>query len=145
MVQSVVDPSQPPGAVPPTASPRTTGQLVRDIAADTSTLVRQEVELARQELVRGVTTKMVGAGAVAGAGVFVLYMVLFLALSAGAALSLVLPVWAAAQIVAGIFLLMAVPLFLIGRHRLKSPPIKPEETVRTVKEDVEWARAQLKR
>jgi uncharacterized membrane protein YqgA involved in biofilm formation len=131
--------------VPPPRDPRSTGQLVRDIAADSSTLVRKEVELAKQEVLEAVTARLLGAGMLAGAGLFALFMLLFLALAAAAALSLVLPAWAAALIVAGGFLLLAVPAGLLGVRRLKAPPLKPEETVRTVKEDVEWARAQLKR
>jgi len=70
---------------------------------------------------------------------------LFGALAAAAALDLVLPAWAAALIVAGAFVLLAAPAALLGVRRMKAPSLKPEETVRTVKEDVEWARAQLKR
>jgi len=131
--------------VPPPRDTRSTGQLVRDIAADTSTLVRKEVELAKQEVLEAVTARLLAAGMLAGAGLFALFMLLFLALAAAAALSQVVPAWAAALIVAGGFLLLAVPAGLLGVRRLKAPPLKPEETVRTVKEDVEWARAQLKR
>ena len=119
--------------------------LVRDIATQSQTLVRKEVELAKQEILEAVMAKVMAVGALAGAGLFGLFALLFAALAAAAALALVLPAWAAALIVAGGFLLLAVPAALIGIRRMKAPPLKPEETVRTVKEDVEWARAQLKR
>src|SRR6185503_15732085 len=98
-----------------------------------------------QEVLEAVTAKVMAVAALAGAGLFGLFALLFGALAAAAALALVLPAWAAALIVAGGLLLLAVPAALIGIRRLKKPPLKPEETVRTVKEDVEWARAQLKR
>lgn len=131
--------------VPPSRDPRSTLNLVRDIATQSQTLVRKEVELAKQEVLEAVTAKVMAAAALAGAGLFGLFALLFGALAAAAALALVLPAWAAALIVAGGFLLLAVPAVLIGIRRMKAPPLKPEETVRTVKEDVEWARAQLKR
>jgi len=47
--------------------------------------------------------------------------------------------------VAGAFLLLAVGAVLFAKLRMKSPPMAPEETKRTVKEDVEWAKTQLRR
>jgi putative superfamily III holin-X len=43
------------------------------------------------------------------------------------------------------FLLVAGPAAMVGLRRMKQPSITPEETKRTVKEDVEWAKEQLKR
>jgi len=125
--------------------PRSTMELVRGIASDTSTLVRKEVELARQELLEAITARLKAAGAMAAAGVFGMFVLLFLALAAAAALDFVLPTWLAALIVAGGFALLAGPALLFGLRRMKAPSLAPEETVRTVKEDVKWARAQLKR
>ena len=120
-------------------------ELVRDIAADSSTLVRKEVELAKQELLEAITARLQAVGAVAMAGVFGLFMLEFLALAAAAALDILFPAWLAALIVAGGFALIAGPAVLFGVRRMKAPPLAPQETVRTVKEDVAWARAQLKR
>ena len=53
--------------------------------------------------------------------------------------------WAAFLIVAGVFLLLALGAVLFAKLRMKRPPMAPEETKRTVKEDVEWAKAQLRR
>ena len=135
----------PTAPIPPSRDPRSTMQLVRDIAADTQMLVRKEVELAKQELLEAVASRLMAVAALAAAGLFGLFVLLFGALAAAAALDLVLPAWAAALIVAGGFLLLAAPAALLGIRKMKAPSIKPEETVRTVKEDVEWARAQLKR
>jgi hypothetical protein len=47
--------------------------------------------------------------------------------------------------VGGVFLLLAGAAFLFGKARMRSPSFSPEETKRTVKEDVVWAKQQLKR
>jgi apolipoprotein N-acyltransferase len=120
-------------------------ELVRSIATDTSTLLRKEMELARQEIVEAVTARLKAAGSMAAIGVLGMFMLIFLALAAAAALDLVLPGWASRLIVAGAFLLLAVPVALFGLRRLRRPPLAPEETKRTVKEDVQWAKQQLKR
>jgi Putative Actinobacterial Holin-X, holin superfamily III len=141
--------TEPAGArtvrIPPEPDPRSTLDLVRDIATNSQTLVRKEVELAKQEVLEAIMARVMALAALIVAGLFGFFVLLFGALAAAAALDLVLPAWAAALIVAGGFLLLAVPAVLIGMRRMKAPSLKPEETVRTVKEDVEWARAQLKR
>ena len=124
---------------------RSTLELVRSIVTDTSTLVRKEVELARQEVVEGVTSKLKGAGAMAVAAVLGLFVVGFLGLAAAYGLDLVVAPWLSRLIVAGAFLLLAALAGALGMRAMKKRPLAPEETKRTVKEDVKWARAQLKR
>jgi uncharacterized membrane protein YqjE len=124
---------------------RSTVQLVRDIASDTATLVRKEVELARQEFTEAVMARVKAAAALAVAGAMALFGLIYLGIAAGAALSIVLPRWLAWLIVGGAFLLFAGVAVLFGLRKLKKPPMAPEETKRTVKEDVEWAKAQLRR
>ncbi|HEX9376191.1 MAG TPA: YhjD/YihY/BrkB family envelope integrity protein [Actinomycetota bacterium] len=124
---------------------RSTPELIRAIAGDTATLVRKEVELARQEIVEAVVAKVKGVAALGVGGVMALFGLLFLAVGGALALALVLPVWAAFLIVAGGFLLMAGALALFGKLRISKQPLAPVETKRTVKEDVRWAKAQLRR
>lgn len=119
--------------------------LVRSIATDTSTLVRKQVELAKQEVVEGIRAKAMGAAALAVAGVFGLFVMGFLGLAAAYALDLVVEQWVSRLIVAGVFMLLAAVAAVFGLRAMKKGSIAPEETKRTVKEDVEWARAQLKR
>jgi hypothetical protein len=130
---------------PVDASRQSIPELVRAIASDTSTLLRQEMALAKQEIAEAVTARLKAAGSMAAVGLMALLMLIFLALAAAAALDLVVPAWASRLIVAGGFLLLAVPVGLFGLRRLKKPSLAPEETKRTVKEDVEWAKQQLKR
>lgn len=131
----------------PSTSPekQSTIGLVRSIAYDTSTLVRKEIELARQELAEAIKARVIGAAALGAAAFFGLLLVIFLGAAAAAALDLVFARWLSRLIVAGGFLLMAAIAAIAGLRKMKKPPITPEETKRTVKEDVEWAKAQLKR
>ena len=88
---------------------------------------------------------MKAAGSLAAVGLLFMFMLIFLALAGAAALDIVLPSWASRLIVAGGFLILALPVALFGLRRLKRPSLAPEETKRTMKEDVQWAKQQLKR
>lgn len=118
--------------------------LVRSIAADLSLLVRQQTELAKQELGEMAGAKAKGAGMLAAAAVLGLFVLGFLGLAGAAALDLVMPRWAALLIVGGVYLLIALMLGLVGRRALAART-SPEQTKRTVKEDVAWAKQQLRR
>jgi cytochrome c biogenesis protein CcdA len=124
---------------------RSTPELLKAVASDTSTLVKQQIELARHELVEALVARAKAAGALAGAGVIGLYVLLFLGVAGALALARALPGWAAFLIVAGVFGVLALGAAVFGRFRMQQPPMAPEETVRTVKEDVEWAKTQLRR
>lgn len=120
-------------------------ELMRAIATDTSTLVRKEVELAKREIMEAVTARLKAAGAMAAAGVAALMALAFAGAAAAHALEGSVSAWAARLIVAGGFLVIAALAVAVGMARAKSPSLAPEKTVETVKEDVEWAKAQLKR
>ena len=128
-----------------TAGGRSLTSLLRSIANDTTTLVRKEVELARHELVEALTARVKALAALSVAGILGLFVLAFLGLAAARALDGVLRPWASRLVVAGVFLLLAGIVALFGARRAKVPPMAPEETKRTVKEDVEWAKAQLRR
>ena len=124
---------------------RSMPELMRAIATDTSTLVRKEVELARREIMEAVTARLKAAGAMAAAGVMALMVLAFGGAAAAHALDGVMSSWAARLVVAGGFLVLAALAAAIGIARARRPSLTPEKTVETVKEDVEWAKAQLKR
>ena len=121
-----------------------TPQLVGRMAGDVGLLVRKEVELARQEITEGISAKLQGGAAFAVAGALGLFVLGFLLAAGAAALDLVLPLWAALLIVAGVVLVLAAVAAAFGRSRMRRP-VRPEETKRTIREDMEWARAQLRR
>lgn len=122
-----------------------TAELVRAIATDLSELTRKELELARHEVTEAVRARALGAGMLAAAGIAALLAVVFLALAGASALDRVLSEWLARLVVGGGFLLVAGAAALAGRSKLQRPPLEPEETKRTVKEDIEWAKTQLRR
>jgi len=132
------------GAAAP-RSDRSTIELVRAIAQDSSTLVRKELELARLEIKEAAMARAKGAAAFGAAAFMGMLAFIFLAITAAVALDIVLPKWLAWLIEGGAFLVLAGMAAMFGLRKMKRPSMKPEETVRTVKEDVEWARAQLKR
>ena len=122
-----------------------TGELVKQLTQQTSTLVRQEVDLAKAELAQKGKQTGAGAGILGGSGVLALFGLAALTTAAIAALSEAMEVWAAALIMAAVYLAVAGVLALAGRNRLQeAAPMAPEQTIETMKEDVEWARNQAK-
>jgi predicted phage tail protein len=120
-------------------------ELVRTIGDDLATLMRKEVELAKEEMLTAILARVKAAAGLAVGGVLGLLGLLFAALGGAAALGLVLPWWAAALIVAGAFWALMVLGLSFALVRAKRPPMAPTETIRTIKEDVEWSRKQLKK
>jgi tetrahydromethanopterin S-methyltransferase subunit G len=124
---------------------RSLGELFSDLARETGTLVRQEVELAKTEMTQKATRVgkdigfLVAGGAVAYAG--------FLGILAAIAIGLGqlgVPWWLAALLVGVV--VAAVGAFLVqrGLSALRRESLAPERTVTTIKEDVEWVKAQAK-
>jgi membrane protein len=116
---------------------RPAGELVRDLSQQVSTLVRQELELAKVELSAKGKEAGVGAGMFGGAGVIALYGVGALVAAAILGLSTALDGWLAAIIVGAALFAVAGALALLGRaHARRGLPPVPEQTVETLKEDV---------
>jgi uncharacterized membrane protein YqjE len=115
------------------------GELVKDLSGQVSTLARQEVELAKAELAEKGKKAGVGAGMFGGAAVAALLMLGSLTTLLILALATALPAWLAALLVTLLWGAVAAGLALVGRDRMKEmgKPV-PEQTVETVKEDVQW-------
>jgi uncharacterized membrane protein YqjE len=118
---------------------RGTGELVRELSAQASRLVRQEVELAKAEMTEKGKKAGIGVGMLGGAAVACLLMLGSLTACLIVALPLALSAWAAALVVTALWGVIAGVLVLQGRARLEEmgKPV-PEKTVETVKEDVQW-------
>lgn len=119
--------------------------LLRQLSEQTATLVRQELDLAKAELtVKGKQVGL-GAGMFGGAGVFGLYAVGALTACVILALSLAVVGWLAALIVAVVYGAIAGGLGLTGKSRVQQavPPV-PEQTVESVKDDVESTKQRAK-
>lgn len=119
--------------------------LMRQLAAETSTLVRQELDLAKAEMSQKGKQAGVGVGLFGAAGIVALLALGALTACLIAVLSLAMHVWVAALIVTVVYAVIAAGLASAGRTRLKQGlPPKPEQTVESVKEDVEWTKTQAK-
>jgi hypothetical protein len=116
------------------------GQLASEVAKDLSTLVRQEIALAKAELQQEAKTAGVAAGALGGAGFAGYFVLVFASLAAMWGLAELMPLGWAALIVAAVWAVIAAVLAVVGRSRLKKFNPKPERTIETVKEDVQWAK-----
>jgi uncharacterized membrane protein YqjE len=150
------------------AEPRdeSTAALVRQLADETTTLVKQELELARAEATRvgeGIITlarqelqlakaEMSEKGRKAGAGAGLMGVAGGIALLAGGALTAFLilaldglmPNWLAALLVGVAYAAAAAVVFSVGKSRMQEAgPLVPEQTVNSVKEDVQWAKTQI--
>jgi uncharacterized membrane protein YqjE len=123
------------------ARERGVGELVKDLAGQTSTLVRQEIQLAQAELTTKGKLAGRGAGMLAGAAVAGLLALIALTAVLIAALDTAMPLWLAALIVTLLWAAIAGVLAARGRKELQhaTPPV-PEQTVETVKEDIQWAK-----
>jgi hypothetical protein len=116
------------------------GELMSTITSDLSTLMRQEVELAKAEIKEEVVKAGKGAGMLGGAA-FAGYMVLLVGTFAAVfGISAYLGLGWAALIITGAWALIAAVLGMRGRRQLQQVNPKPERTVQTLKEDAEWAR-----
>ena len=120
---------------------RSIAELLKQLSQETTTLVRQELELAKAEVAEkgkkaGVGAAMFGAAGAAGLatlGAFTAFLILVL--------NTFMAAWLAALIVTVVYGAIAGVLALQGKQKVQeaSPPV-PEQTVETVKEDIEWAK-----
>src|SRR6187549_2761453 len=120
---------------------RPIGEVAKDLTSDLSLLVRQEIELAKAEMAQKGRTAAPGLGMFGGAGVVGLCAAGALTAFLVLVFSLFLPEWAAALIVGAVLAAAAYLLARQGKERVAEAgkPI-PEQTIETVKEDVEWAK-----
>jgi len=120
---------------------RPIGEVAKDLTGDLSLLVRQEIELAKAELAQKARTAAPGLAMFGGAGVLALCAAGALTALLVLVCSLFLPEWAAALIVGAVLATVAYVLVKQGKERVAEAgkPV-PEQTIETVKEDVEWAK-----
>jgi uncharacterized membrane protein YqjE len=121
------------------------GELTRQLADQTGRLVRDEIRLARAELTE--KAKRYGrAGGMLGAAIVILLLAaiaftMFLIYLVG----LAMPLWTSALVVGAAYGVVGLGLALVGKRQLDAArtPV-PEQTVESVKEDVEWLRTRTR-
>ena len=124
---------------------RSLGELLKQLSEQTTRLVHQELELAKAELQQKGKEAGAGAGMFGGAGALGLAALGALTACFILALNAIMPAWLAALLVAVVYGIVAFVLVKQGQARMKRavPPV-PEQTIETVKEDVEWAKTQMR-
>jgi uncharacterized membrane protein YqjE len=129
-------------AAPEDPRERGIGELVKDLASQTSTLVRQEIKLAQAEVTEKGKVAGRGAGMLGGAAVAALLMLGALTALIIVVLDSFLGLWLAILIVTVLWGIVAAVLAQAGRKSLReaTPPVP--QTVETVKEDIQWAKTQ---
>jgi|SRR5215204_6266214 len=122
---------------------KSAAELLKQFSEDATTLIRKEVELAKAELTEKGRQAGKGAGMFGGAGLFgvgafgalTTFLILVLAEAMDA--------WLAALIVTVLWGGVAAVLAIQGKQKVEeAAPLQPEQTVDTVKEDVQWAKRQ---
>jgi uncharacterized membrane protein YqjE len=121
---------------------RSLGEVVSDLGTELSTLMKQEVALAKAELKDEVAKVGKGAGMLGGAGFAGWFVLLFLSLALMFLLDNWLPIEVAALITTGVWAVVAAVLAVVGRKELQQANPQLPQTQQTLKEDVQWAKAQ---
>ncbi len=121
------------------------GELLKQLSEQTATLVRQELDLARAEMQQKGKRAGVGIGMIGAGGVLALAAVGALTATLILVLAQWMDAWIAALIVTLVYAAGAAVLALQGKEKVgeANSPI-PEQTIETIKEDVQWAKSQVK-
>jgi uncharacterized membrane protein YqjE len=121
------------------------GELVKDLATETSTLVRQEIDLAKAEMTERGKRAGKGAGMLGAAALVGLLAAGALTACLIAALDKAMATWLAALVVTVVLGAIAAVLAMTGRRQIQeaAPPV-PEQAIDSVKEDVQWAKTRTR-
>jgi len=133
----------PADPVPPQRDERPLTALFTDLASETSSLVRKEVELAKAELSEKASEAGRGAASLAAGGAVAFAGVLFLLAALALLLDLVMPTWLAMLIVGAVVAIAGYVLMKAGTRKLSARNLTPRRTLESLKDDGRWAKAQV--
>lgn len=124
---------------------RPVGELLRELSEQTSTLVRQELELAKLELTQKGKRAGIGVGMFGGAGAVGFYALGAVTAAVILVLATAMTGWLAALLVAAAYGVVAGVLALMGKTKVQqaTPPV-PQQATESMKEDVQWTKARAK-
>jgi uncharacterized membrane protein YqjE len=126
------------------AEGRSFSEVVQDILRNVQEIVRSEVRLAKTEIGEEAAKTKSSAVWLGAGAVTTMFAILFLLLMIVYALALFMPIWTAALIVGIVLAVVASVILNAGVRRIKQIHPTPERTVETIKENVEWAKQQVK-
>jgi MFS family permease len=120
---------------------RPIGELLKQLSDETTTLVKQELDLAKAEMAQKGQQAGKGAGMFGGAGILGFLAAGALTAALIMAIDKATDNWVAALIVAVVYAAIAGILALQGRNKVREAvPPAPEQTIESVKEDAQWAK-----
>ncbi len=122
---------------------RSITDVLQDIISNVQEIVRSEVRLARSEIVTELNKVKAAAPLLIAGGAVAVLGLLFLFWTIVFALAVVLPLWAAALIVTALLAIMGGVTMTAGVKKLRQIN-PPQRTIATVKENVQWAKQQVK-
>ena len=123
---------------------RSISNILEDIVANVQTIIRSEVRLAKTEMQEeGIKAGKASGIAVSG-GLLALYALGFLLLACVYALEIAVAPWLAALIVTVVVGIIAAVLINVGMKRMKRVDPRPDKTIHSIKENLEWAKNQVR-
>jgi hypothetical protein len=123
-------------AISPQTPERTIGQLVADATTELSTIIHDEIALAKAELSADAKTAGTGAGLFGAAGFVALLGLIFLFHTVANVIAIWLPIWAGYAITTGLLFIVAAVLGLVGRRSFQRVKGRPERTIRNAQETI---------
>jgi hypothetical protein len=130
---------------PPVEADRSIPELLQKLASETSILVRQEVELARAEFICLAQAARRPAVAFGVAGAFGIGTIGAMTALLIAAITIAVPLWASALIVTAVYVLITGVAVAAGRSAMHDMSIVPQQTIKTITDDVRTVRSGIER
>ena len=119
------------------------GELVSELTSDLSLLFRKEIELAKAEVRQEVSTAIQGGALFGAAGAIGFVALIVLACAGAWGIATVLSTPLAFLAMGGFLAVVAGSCAVGGKKRISAVSPVPDQTVESIKEDVEWAKAQI--
>ena len=123
---------------------RPLSRILQEIVNHLAEIVRSEVRLARVEIRQDLAQVANASTFLAIAAVFALFALGFMLLGVMYALGTSIALWLSAVIVGVGAALVAAVFALIGRKKLERAELRPEETIRSLQENVTWMKKQFR-
>ena len=128
----------------PLHNERTLPEVLQGAIGNIQEIIRSEFQLARAEIGAAIQ-KISGPATMVGVGIGIsLYAIGFILLAIVYKLSTLMEAWMAALLVGGVLALIAVITLVDATNKLKHVNAVPEKTVETMKENLTWAKRQMK-
>jgi hypothetical protein len=126
------------------ADERSIGDLLQVVVRDIGDMVRAEIRLARAELEQSARNAGKAGGMLGGAAIAGLLAAACLVTTGIAGMAQAMPLWLASLLMTVFLAVVGGVLYAGGRAKLREVKPTPEKTVETVKDNIEWAKHQMR-